>query len=56
MTNVWFITGSSRGLGRSLTEAVLAKGDNVAATARNPDQLAALPKSTRIRFSPSNWM
>ncbi|GAB3768259.1 SDR family oxidoreductase [Spirosoma horti] len=42
MTNVWFITGSSRGLGRSLTEAVLAKGDNVAATARNPDQLAAL--------------
>ncbi|GAB3803818.1 SDR family oxidoreductase [Spirosoma humi] len=42
MTNVWFITGSSRGLGRSLTEAVLAKGDNVAATARNPNQLAAL--------------
>ncbi|AKD55779.1 oxidoreductase [Spirosoma radiotolerans] len=42
MTTVWFITGSSRGLGRSLTEAVLAKGDNVAATARNPDQLSAL--------------
>ena len=42
MTNVWFITGSSRGLGRSLTEAVLAKGDNVAATARNLDKLAAL--------------
>ncbi|MRS62834.1 oxidoreductase [Larkinella terrae] len=35
MTKVWFITGSSRGLGRSLTEAVLAKGDRVAATARN---------------------
>ncbi|MVM34803.1 SDR family NAD(P)-dependent oxidoreductase [Spirosoma sp. HMF4905] len=39
MSKVWFITGSSRGLGRSLTEAVLAKGDQVAATARNPDQL-----------------
>jgi NAD(P)-dependent dehydrogenase (short-subunit alcohol dehydrogenase family) len=39
MVNTWFITGSSRGLGRSLTEAVLAKGDNVAATARNPEQL-----------------
>jgi NAD(P)-dependent dehydrogenase (short-subunit alcohol dehydrogenase family) len=39
MTNTWFITGSSRGLGRSLTEAILAKGDNVAATARNPEQL-----------------
>ncbi|CAN5319125.1 SDR family oxidoreductase [soil metagenome] len=42
MTKVWFITGSSRGLGRSLTEAVLAKGDNVAATARNPESLSAL--------------
>ncbi|UFH52117.1 oxidoreductase [Spirosoma sp. KNUC1025] len=39
MAKVWFITGSSRGLGRSLTEAVLATGDNVAATARTPDQL-----------------
>ena len=36
---VWFITGSSRGLGRSLTEAVLANGDSVAATARNPETL-----------------
>ncbi|UHG89153.1 oxidoreductase [Spirosoma oryzicola] len=42
MANVWFITGSSRGLGRSLTEAVLAKGDRVAATARNPETLAEL--------------
>ena len=39
MSKVWFITGSSRGLGRSLTEAVLAAGDKVAATARNPRQL-----------------
>lgn len=39
MTKVWFITGSSRGLGRSLTEAVLAKGHQVAATARRPEQL-----------------
>jgi NAD(P)-dependent dehydrogenase (short-subunit alcohol dehydrogenase family) len=39
MTKIWFITGSSRGLGRSLTEAVLAKGDKVAATARKPEQL-----------------
>jgi len=41
MTKVWFITGSSRGLGKSLAEAVLAKGDKVAATARNPEQLKA---------------
>jgi NAD(P)-dependent dehydrogenase (short-subunit alcohol dehydrogenase family) len=39
MKKVWFITGSSRGLGRSLTAAVLAKGDLVAATARKPEQL-----------------
>ena len=42
MKKIWFITGSSRGLGRSLTEAVLAKGDFVAATARNPEQLKDL--------------
>src|SRR5690606_21168831 len=39
MEKVWFITGSSRGLGRSLTEAVLASGDKVVATARNINQL-----------------
>ena len=42
MSKVWFITGSSRGLGRSLTESVLASGDRVAATARNPEQLKDL--------------
>lgn len=42
MTKVWFITGSSRGLGRSLTKAVLAHGDLVAATARKPEQLKDL--------------
>lgn len=44
MNKVWFITGSSRGLGRSLTEAVLKNGDAVAATARNTDQLSDLVK------------
>jgi len=42
MTKIWFITGSSRGLGRSLTEAVLASGDKVAATARDTNTLADL--------------
>ncbi|GAB2544422.1 oxidoreductase [Spirosoma aerophilum] len=42
MKRVWFITGSSRGLGRTLTEAVLANGDQVAATARNPETLVDL--------------
>ena len=42
MQRVWFITGSSRGLGRHLTTAVLQKGDQVAATARNPEDLKDL--------------
>ncbi|NSL85583.1 SDR family NAD(P)-dependent oxidoreductase [Chitinophaga sp. Mgbs1] len=42
MKKVWFITGSARGLGRSITAAALAKGDLVAATARNPEQLQDL--------------
>jgi NAD(P)-dependent dehydrogenase (short-subunit alcohol dehydrogenase family) len=39
---VWLITGSSRGFGRSLAEAVLKNGDKLLATARKPDQLLDL--------------
>ena len=39
MTSTWLITGSSRGLGRALAEAVLAAGHRLVATARNPDAL-----------------
>lgn len=39
---VWFITGSSTGFGRSLTEAVLKHGYRVIATARKPEQLSDL--------------
>jgi NAD(P)-dependent dehydrogenase (short-subunit alcohol dehydrogenase family) len=42
MKKTWFITGSSRGIGRSLTAAVLAAGDNVVATARNTHDLKEL--------------
>jgi NAD(P)-dependent dehydrogenase (short-subunit alcohol dehydrogenase family) len=42
MSKVWLITGSSRGLGRALAEAVLAAGHQLVATARNPAQLAYL--------------
>jgi NAD(P)-dependent dehydrogenase (short-subunit alcohol dehydrogenase family) len=31
----WFITGTSKGLGRAVAEAALARGDRVAATARD---------------------
>ncbi|MFI6739325.1 oxidoreductase [Nonomuraea sp. NPDC050451] len=39
MARTWLITGSSRGFGRHLTEAVLEAGDQVVATARSPKQL-----------------
>jgi NAD(P)-dependent dehydrogenase (short-subunit alcohol dehydrogenase family) len=39
---VWFITGSSRGLGRALAVAALERGDRVAATARNTSSLDEL--------------
>lgn len=42
MSKVWFITGSSRGFGAELVRAVLAHGDRVVATARQPERLRAL--------------
>jgi NADP-dependent 3-hydroxy acid dehydrogenase YdfG len=41
-SKVWFITGAARGFGRVWTEAALARGDKVAATARNTDALIGL--------------
>lgn len=42
MSQVWLITGSSRGLGRALAEGVLAAGHKLVATARDPSQLEDL--------------
>jgi NAD(P)-dependent dehydrogenase (short-subunit alcohol dehydrogenase family) len=39
MSQRWLITGSSRGLGRALAEAVLAAGHRLVATARDPSTL-----------------
>jgi NAD(P)-dependent dehydrogenase (short-subunit alcohol dehydrogenase family) len=39
---VWFITGTSRGFGRVWAQAALARGDKVAATARDVKTLAPL--------------
>jgi NAD(P)-dependent dehydrogenase (short-subunit alcohol dehydrogenase family) len=37
---VWFITGSGRGMGVDITKAVLAAGNQVVATGRNTDSVA----------------
>ena len=42
MTKTWFITGTSSGFGRIMTEKLLARGDRVAATLRKREALADL--------------
>ncbi len=42
MTKTWFITGTSSGFGRSLTEQLLERGDRVAATLRTPSRIDGL--------------
>ena len=42
MSKIWFITGSSRGLGRALAAAALEAGHRVFATARRPEGLSDL--------------
>src|SRR5579862_7176235 len=42
MTKVWLVTGSASGLGRYISEAVLASGDRLLATARDPQRLSDL--------------
>jgi NAD(P)-dependent dehydrogenase (short-subunit alcohol dehydrogenase family) len=52
MQQTWFITGSSRGLGRALARAALDAGDFVVATARRPEQLADLTERYGDRVLP----
>lgn len=50
MSQVWMITGSSRGLGRSLARNVLEAGYRLIATARDPAQLSDLVRNTATKF------
>src|ERR1700677_4093531 len=52
MQQTWFITGSSRGLGRALVQAAHDAGDLVVATARRPEQLADLTERYGDRVLP----
>jgi NAD(P)-dependent dehydrogenase (short-subunit alcohol dehydrogenase family) len=44
MSKVWLVTGSGSGLGRNIAQTVLASGDTVVATARDPRQLEDIQK------------
>jgi NAD(P)-dependent dehydrogenase (short-subunit alcohol dehydrogenase family) len=52
MSKVWFVTGSSRGLGRAIVEGALEAGDRVVATARKPEQLDDLVARYGDRIRP----
>jgi NAD(P)-dependent dehydrogenase (short-subunit alcohol dehydrogenase family) len=52
MPQVFFLTGSSRGLGRQIAEAVLAAGHRLVATARQPDSLTDLADRYGDRILP----
>lgn len=49
---VWFITGTSKGLGRAWAEAALARGDQVAATARDISSLCSLVHEYGAQVAP----
>ena len=51
MSSTWFITGTSSGFGRELTQQLLERGDRVAATARRTEALDALA----ARFGDRLW-
>ncbi|MEV5607456.1 SDR family NAD(P)-dependent oxidoreductase [Streptomyces sp. NPDC052225] len=51
-TKTWLITGSSRGLGRTLAETVLAAGHHVVATARRIESLGDLVDTYGARIRP----
>ena len=50
MSKVWLVTGSSRGLGRALADAVLAAGHRLVATARKTADLADLASRHREKL------
>ena len=54
MAKVWLVTGSASGLGRHIAEAVLASGDRLVATARDPRRLADLVETygDQVRTAP----
>lgn len=47
---VWFVTGSTRGIGAEIVRAALAAGEYVVATGRNRDQIAATFKEHSERL------
>ena len=51
-SKIWLVTGAARGLGRLISEAVLAAGDLLVAAARDPERLGDLVERYPDRIRP----
>jgi NAD(P)-dependent dehydrogenase (short-subunit alcohol dehydrogenase family) len=56
MSKVWFVTGSSRGLGRALVEVALEAGDRVVATGATLSGCGTSSTSSATRYCPCDSM
>ncbi len=48
-SKIWFITGVSTGLGKTLADAALSSGDIVVGTLRKPDEVAAFDQVVVVK-------
>ena len=57
-SKTWLVTGTARGLGRFISEAVLAAGDRLVAGARDPERLVDLVErhGGRMRSYRKGWI
>lgn len=51
MSDVWFVTGASRGIGREIARAALAAGHRVVATARDPESMDLPGPKDRLQLA-----
>jgi hypothetical protein len=50
MSKVWLVTGSASGLGRTIAESVLASGDRLVATARDPSGIGRAGNQSLLKI------
>ena len=55
-SQVWLITGASRGMGAAFTSAVLAAGHSVVATARRPAEITDMFAPSEGAREGSGWV
>src|SRR5271154_77849 len=52
-SRVWFVTGASRGIGRAIVEAAVARGDQVLAVVRSADAARSMTEAMTEASKPN---